>query len=352
MAESPVPSGTYPVHFSPSINAQLGVHEKKRRRDENELIAFKYAFKPASITQNTPGQYQVSSGIGGNGQVVFDTNTGIQQVFDVREEHSKARECVLVWDDETKSFTLHALPSTLHLTLNRSTSRNKAPSVTSSTSSKSIPLAKSSTQPQNDEDDDMKSVDTTQTQEEAETPRPKKKARPSAAQTQVAPPVVTRQTKSGKGLPRKKPLESAPIPMLSSSASTSTSAKAKKTTTKKAKAGAGATGKGRGKNEGSGVVVEPPTPTKYKSSEYIEDSDEEILASESNNPPAEEEEIDEFANLLGQSLAQADEYDEDQEDEESEEEEEDEELGGARLVVGSGSGTSRPVIEDDGSEWI
>ncbi|WWD04765.1 hypothetical protein V865_002836 [Kwoniella europaea PYCC6329] len=349
MAGSPVPSGTYPVQFSPSINAQLGVQSKKRRRDENELIAFKYAFKPASITQNTPGQYQVSSGIGGNGQVVFDTNTGIQQVFDVREEHSKARECVLVWDEETKSFTLHALPSTLHLTLNRSTSRNKAPSVTSSTSSKSIPLAKSGTQPQNDEEDGTESVDTTQTQEEAEALRPKKKARPSAAQTQVAPPIVTRQTKSGKGLPRKKPLESAPIPMLSSSASTSTSAKAKKSTTKKAKAGTGANGKGRGK-KGSGVVVEPPTPTKYKSSEYIEDSDEEILASESNNPPAEEEEIDEFANLLGQSLAQGDEYDE--EEEESEEEEEDEELGGARLVVGSGSRTSRPAIEDDGSEWI
>ncbi|WVW84561.1 hypothetical protein I302_106595 [Kwoniella bestiolae CBS 10118] len=322
MAQSPIPPGTYPIQLSSSINPQ----PKKRRRDEGEIVAFKYAFKPASITQNTPGQYNVSSGIGGNGQLVFDTNTGIQQVFDVREEHNKARECVLVWDDEAKSFTLHALPSTLHLTLNRSTSRNKAPSVSSSTSSKSIPLAKSNTKPQDDEDDEKESPN----REEAETPRPKKKSRPSQA-------VENRQTKGGKGMPSKKPLESAPIPLLSSSTGTTAKTKStKKGTTKKPTAA-----RGKGKK----AVVELSTPTKFKSSEYIEDSDEEIAASESNAP--QEEEVDEFANLLGESLAQGEEYDEDEEeDEESEEEEEDEGLGGARLVVGSA------IMDDDGSEWI
>ncbi|WWC88766.1 uncharacterized protein L201_003679 [Kwoniella dendrophila CBS 6074] len=348
---SEIPQGTYPLQFSSSINSQWGIGgpSKKRRRDEEELVAFRYAFKPASITQNTPGTYNISAGIGNNGQVVFDTNTGIQQSFDVREEHSKARECVLIYNEVTKSFTLHTLPSTLHLTLNRSTSsRAKAASVTSSTSSKSIPLSKLSRDIEDDELDDSGSRLKEENEEET-TPRPKKKSRPSV----VDDGIETRPTKGGKGLPRKKPLESAPIPILSTTSTTSFGPKTKGVKAKAGKANTkSTTTKGKGKKSTVAATQEHDTSTKFKSSEFIEDSDEEIANSESNIPEEEaEEEIDEFANLLGESLAQADNYDDNDEESEEEEEEDDDDggLGGARLVVGS---SVAPVIDDDGSEWI
>ncbi|WWC62457.1 uncharacterized protein I303_105053 [Kwoniella dejecticola CBS 10117] len=346
-----IAEGTYPVQFASSITAQWG--GKKRRRDEEDLIGFRYNFKPASITPHTPGNYNPSSGIGGNGQLLFDTNTGIQQVFDVREESSKARECVLVFDEETKSFKLHALPSTLYLTLNRS-SKSKAPSIasTSSGSSRSIPLSKA----QNDTDAHSEHEGHLNEAEEVEeeTPKPKR-SRPSD--------IVPRQTKGGKGLPRKQPLASAPIPSFGTSPSTkkstSTSIKGKgkgkakvaaSSMTAVKKKGAGATG--GGKKKGSAAQeheMQNQTPTKYKSSEFIEDSDEEIANSEANQ----EEGFDEFANLLGQSLAEGDdeeeeEQSEEEDDEDEDEDEDDEGLGGARLVVGGNA----PVVDDDGSEWI
>ncbi|WWC70665.1 uncharacterized protein I206_104616 [Kwoniella pini CBS 10737] len=324
---SEISDGTYPIQFAPSITSQWGA--KKRRRDEDDLIAFRYNFKPASITPNTPGSYNVSSGIGGSGQLVFDTNTGIQQVFDVREENSKARECVLIFNEETKSFTLHALPSTLHLTLNRS-SRPKAPSVasiSSSTSSRSIPLSKA----QQNSKAEIVPDDEELGGEIEETPKVKR-SRPSEI----------RQMKSGKSLPRKQPLATAPIPSFSTSNTTTTTKKATKAKTKgKTTTKKGSSVKGKKKLE----TIEPETPTKFKSSEFIEDSDEEIANSEANNP-TEDQEFDEFANLLGQSLAQGDE--DDSEEEEDEDDEDDEDLGGARLVVGGSSA----ALDDDGSEWI
>lgn len=61
--------------------------------------------------------------------------------------------------------------------------------------------------------------------------------------------------------------------------------------------------------------------------------------------PAGEEEEDELAKLMGQSLAEgADDFQDDEDDddeEEGEDEDEDEALGGAKVV-----------LDDDGSEWL
>ncbi|WRT67694.1 uncharacterized protein IL334_004666 [Kwoniella shivajii] len=356
-----IPKGTFPLSFSSSLSSQWG--NKKRRRDENEIVAFRYNFKPGSVNEQTPGRYDISAGIGNGGEVVFDTSGG-QQVFDVREESSKPRECVLIYNDETKSFTLHPLPSTLHLTLNRAT-RNKAASISSSTnsttSSISVPLSKPNTKQRGKHDgeesqnhdsfssgdgrNEVSSLLDENVAAEDDTPRPKKKSHPSTIEP-PPPPILPRATKSGKGLPRKKPMESAPIPVLSGPSSTTAKKSSKAKVTKKV------TPKsiGRGKKVSTTKTIEPATPTKFKSAEYIEDSDEEIAASESIQGDAEGEEVDEFANLLGESLAQGDAYDNDDDDDEEEEEEsdDDEGLGGARLVVGR----SEPVLDDDGSEWI
>ncbi|WWD18390.1 hypothetical protein CI109_102840 [Kwoniella shandongensis] len=357
-----LPKGTFPLVFSAGLNNQLGIGKKRKKEADEEPIAIRYTFKPASVNQDTPGVYQ---GRSTGGQVTFDTSNG-RQVFDVREEASKPRECVLVYDEEAQSFTLHPLPSTLHLTLNRtasssSTARRPA-SQGSSTSSTSIPLARRQVGTREDEEDqssfssgDMRHEVSSMVGAVEDTPRPasKKRAKPTASEKErppppIAPPALAvpsgngRATKSGKGLPRKKPLESAPIPVLSAPSRTTTAkgkTKAKAAAAPKATKASATRGK---KATAAAAVVEPITPTKYKSAEFIEDSDEEA--------EEEEEEIDEFANLLGKSLAEADEVrdEEDESEDDDEDEDEDDELGGARLVVRD---QGVPIM-DDGSEWI
>ncbi|WVF69372.1 hypothetical protein IAT40_004148 [Kwoniella sp. CBS 6097] len=414
--------GEYDLNLSSALSAEWGL-SKKRRRDEDQLVALRYAFKPASVTQDTPGTYYPDAGVGSNGQVVFDAQGGNQQVFDVREEHGKGRECVLVFDDETQAFTLHTVPSTLHLTLNRSASASNArrpPSTVSSASSSSNPLsrltraradgnAQSFTEGHSDHgsvassreasvggyNEDSQSYVIGAEGHDDDTPRPHKKPRPSEAGVSAllntpkssAAGGATRATKGGKGLPRKKPLESAPIPVLSAPPAAKTKAKAggkKGTKAKASTAKSGSTPRGAAAKGGKKATTsnsasnQMSTPTgggaKFKSAEYIEDSDEEIAQSDAAQAPAEEEEVDEFASLLGQSLAQGDQYDEESDDDDDDDEDEDEDddaLGGARLVVsghgnsnagrmqvntstnGPGPGTG-PVMmaEDDDTEWI
>lgn len=59
------------------------------------------AFKPASVTHTTPGTYYPSQGSSTSqpAQVVFDVKNG-SQVFDVREETMKGRECVMIFNEE------------------------------------------------------------------------------------------------------------------------------------------------------------------------------------------------------------------------------------------------------------
>ncbi|WVQ96871.1 hypothetical protein IAU59_003978 [Kwoniella sp. CBS 9459] len=399
-----IPPGEYDLNLSSALSSEWGL-SKKRRRDEEQLIALKYGFKPASVTPDTPGTYYPDSGIGSNGQVVFDVNGGSQQVFDVREEHGKGRECVLIFDDDSHSFTLHSLPSTLNLTVTRSafaSHSHRPPSTISSTSSSSNPLSRSTrTRAGGKAESDFDRNSMTSSREASisggneesytigaeandDTPRPKKKSRPSGvtpASNSAAPP---RATKGGKGLPRKKPLESAPIPVLSAAPATKAKTGGKKGSTK-AKASGGKSGStARATTAKGGKKATTSTSTskqdssstgggaKFKSAEYIEDSDEEIAQSDAAQGPADEEEVDEFANLLGQSLAQGDEYDEESDEDDDDDEEDDEEdaLGGARLVV-SGQGDSAPgrasntlsnrptsgngpvmMADDDDTEWI
>ncbi|KAK8858502.1 hypothetical protein IAR55_002729 [Kwoniella newhampshirensis] len=355
-----LPKGTFPLVFSAGLNQQLGVG--KRRREEDQLLAFRYNFKPASVTRDTPGVYQSHSS---GGRVTFDTSNG-RQVFEVREEASRPRECVLIYDEATQSFTLHPLPSTLHLTLDRNASASlnarHSPSQASSASSSSIPLARRQIAKE-ELDEEQSSFSSGGTRQEVssmvgaadDTPRPasNKKAKTSLSNTNK--PSVrssasagtsgagSRATNGGKGLPRKRPLESAPIPVLTNPPrATKTKGKATSATA------TSKTTNARGKKAAPAVVVAPITPTKFKSAEFIEDSDEETAgAGEDENEEEDDEEEDEFANLLGKSLAEADDEDEDEE-EESDDEDEDDELGGARLVVRD---QGVPIL-DDGSEWI
>jgi len=261
-----------------------------------------------------------------------------------REEPSKPRECVLVWDDTTESFTLHPLPTTLHLTLNRALSKSKipsskAPSETSSSSSVSVPLAKRKAQ---DEEFHAQSQFQSHSRSstggsasagaptvvlgEEITPKAKKSRGSEVSISPIASTSASRASKGGKSLPRKTP--AATKPKAPSPKKTAKKANAKSTKGPKAKAA-------------------PQPRGKVKSAEIIEDSDVDDDGEDEGDGGAEGEgdgdgegeEEDIFAKMVGESLAAEDEEDDD-DDEGEEEDDEENELGGARLVV------------DDNSEWI
>ena len=216
-----------------------------------------------------------------------------------------------------QTFTLHAVPTTLHLTLNRSLSGKDQPlasrrrSQSSSNSSSSVPLARHRATGGGDADSQSSNEKNEVSSIVGPSPAAPKRSKPSAA---------GRATTGGKSTPRKtiplaKP-DPSPTPKPKAAAKAKAAPKAKVKETKK--------GGGRGKP--------PPPPVqisgKVKSAEFIEDSDEEYGV---------EEEEDEFAKLVGESLAQDDNaappQDESDEDDD-EDEDEDDELGGARLVGG------------------
>ncbi|ADV21774.1 hypothetical protein I305_01811 [Cryptococcus gattii E566] len=388
-----VPRGTYNLDLS-CLN-----------HPEDELIAMRYAFKPASVTHTTSGTYYPSQGSSSSQpvQVVFDIKNG-SQVFDVREETTKGRECVMIFNEENNAFELYPLSTTLHLTLNRNASHTYAASTSSTSSSSSVPLAvKLHTAQEAPPEISNPAADE---RDEEGIPRPMKRVKTAIAEkrerdkgTSSSQEDASRLKgnrgvgKGGKSLPRNKPLESAPIPVIGSARTRSA------TNNVKNKSGKGKSTGAKGKAKGK--KAETTIYRKVKSAEYIEDSDEEIGASEEVQLPpssarkprprgkeireqeeeeeAEEEEdaMDEFANLLGQSLAEGgdysdadaegeDEFEEvltkqlqqqyaqndaglgydDEDDEESESEDEDDDLGGARLVV------RQSGVMDDGSEWI
>ena len=127
----------------------------------------------------------------------------------------------------------------------------------------------------------------------------------------------SRPTKGGKSIPRKAPPVST-VPMTAS---------------------ASPKPKNGGKKQGLALATKaPPAPQgKYKSAEVIEDSDEDYGLDASGD-----EEVNEFAKMVDESLAadvrvdgraDDDEDDDSDEDETGEDEDEANELGGARLVV-------------------
>lgn len=159
---------------------------------------------------------------------------------------------------------------------------------------------------------------------------------------------MARPTTGGKGLPRKTaPVAAAPPPhaAIPDFSRSSTASKLKSTKGKSAKAGGKKAVGAKGKKK---PPIDPQG--KFKSAEIIEDSEEEydLRTSEVGDDAGEgegdgdgAEEEDDFAKMLGESLAEdadevgevGEEEDEDEdEDEEEDEEEYDDALEGARVV--------------------
>ncbi|ORY31374.1 hypothetical protein BCR39DRAFT_558163 [Naematelia encephala] len=333
MSTSSLPSsGSFPVDTS----ALFG----KKSKSKDEVISFRYAFKPASITSATPAVLTTESG---SRRLIYEMQNGSRQVFDVREETCKPRECVLIYNEVDQTFSLRALPTTLHLTLNRSLSTATRPagppSIASSSSSGSVPLSK-----RKHTDISESSNTTAKIEAESETAHRPKKARPS----QVRPAAPTPQKVSRKTLP---------------ATSTTTSSSAIKAKESKSVGGK------------KGQTKQPVG--KYKSAEIIEDSDEEagdltimdkdkdkdkeeigvgdedvgVGVGGDGDEVEEEEDEDDFARLLGDEMA-ADEAaaDDDSDDEDEEDDEEDMGLGGARYISRKQTAPQEDLNGD--SEWL
>ncbi|TYJ58905.1 hypothetical protein B9479_000338 [Cryptococcus floricola] len=348
----------------------------------DQFVAFRYGFKPASITATTQGLY-IPTSTSGDGQVVFDVPNG-KQVFDVKpEEGSKGRgkECVMIWNEDTQTFELHPMDTSLNLNLNRTASNSHATSTTgSTTSSASFPLsglphpsASAGAGAGSQMGDDLDA--------EGELEDVVIEDGPIVTKGNEAALSVPEPKGRGKGAKGKKPMESAPIPIIGTTKAPA-KGKAKAKSKPKATPTKGKAAKAKGK------AAEKTPQGKFKSSEFIQDSDEEIGPSQSvsqtrspipGKPKADDAQdfddgMDEFANLLGASLAEGEfgdaddadgeEYEDvpsqapvqqgyeqypgyayDDEDDDEESESEDDELGGARLVV-------RQNAQEDESEWI
>ncbi len=130
--------------------------------------------------------------------------------------------------------------------------------------------------------------------------------------------VAPRATKGGQSLPRKTTIQ--PHALIPAPTPQKATARSKK------------------KGRGTRATKAPPTPKgKYKSAETIENSDEDYGL---NDDDDDQGGADEFANLLGECLADKlsgtdgdGEEDDEEDEEEDEEEEEGNELEGARLMV-------------------
>ncbi|WOO77330.1 uncharacterized protein LOC62_01G000920 [Vanrija pseudolonga] len=291
-----LPSGTFALELGPSARALLG----KRKAEDDGLVGLRYKFKPVSVQPETPGALEYAS----TGRVLaFDVSSGGHQVFDIREEPSKARECALVWDEQRRTFVLHSLPTTLVPTVNR-------------TLSSSWPEGR---------------VPEPSLAKDEQPPRAAKKARVSAA----SPPAdaapsgrAPRSSVAGKGVARKQlPNSVLPEPVAASKPKAKRAAPAKKT-----KAAAApkpkAAPKKRGAAANSKAAVVPAS--KVKSEEFIEDSDDDA---------GDDDGMDEFANMLGEAVEQAAGastalagYDDDDDDDDDVEEDDDDELGGAHFA--------------------
>ncbi|KAL1412937.1 hypothetical protein Q8F55_000686 [Vanrija albida] len=289
-----LPTGTFALELAPSARALLG----KRRappNDDDELLALRYKFKPVSVAPETPGALDYAN----TGRVLaFDLPSGGHQVFDIREEASKARECALVWDEQRSTFVLHSLPTTLNLAVNRTLSpawpegRVPAPSL----APESPPRAKKPRAP---------------------SPRPEASAAAAAAVRKQLPNSVL---PAAPAKPKRAP------------------AKKKAAAPKASPAKPKAAPKKRGGKAAAAAAVPA---SKVKSEEFIEDSDDDA---------GDDDGMDEFANMLGEAVEQAAStklagYDDDDDDDDVEEDEDDE-LGGAHFAG------YQPTAEADDVEWI
>lgn len=272
----------------------------------------------------------------------------------------------------------------MHLTLNRAASGSQrrpgtSGSTASTASSASMPLA--SARPKYDEEVEHDYGDNP-TIRDGLAPAHSKRPRLESDYVEQVPPAPSRPTKGSKGVARKAPPTKA-TPVEPSKAKTKAKSVAKKPPAKtSSKAGAK-----KGKAAAAAATAAAASNGKIKSAEIIDDSDEEydlgdegVIGAEEDAEFEEDDDEDEFAKMVGESLAAEPpkmpapvppvpvygNYDDSSDDSDDDEDDDDEALGGARLVVRQQVPTTGELprsayrcapaddfhLGDDDSEWL
>ncbi|TFK43080.1 RNA polymerase II transcription elongation factor-domain-containing protein [Crucibulum laeve] len=92
-----------------------------KAKHDRDFYSFRYNFKPGTIDSSKPGTIQVRES-GEHREVLVEqpsTNPGEVHVFRGKEQPSKSVDCLLIFDEETMTFTLEKLDSYMTLTHDR-----------------------------------------------------------------------------------------------------------------------------------------------------------------------------------------------------------------------------------------
>ncbi|GJE84745.1 EAF domain-containing protein [Phanerochaete sordida] len=150
--------GRHSVTIGPSLQRTLKARKNEpppNAKHERHYYAFRYGFLPESVDLAKPSTAQVRKGEA-NRKVDLQrgsvNNDDEVHLFDGTETTSKEWDCVLIYDEESKMFTLEKLDSTVQLTYDKKRSRSQLQTAsplpssipsTSASSPDSAPLAQS-----------------------------------------------------------------------------------------------------------------------------------------------------------------------------------------------------------------
>ncbi|KIK07655.1 hypothetical protein K443DRAFT_673233 [Laccaria amethystina LaAM-08-1] len=145
-----MPEGRHPVNVGSSLGRALKARKlkgsepataKRSNLPDRDFYSFRYKFKPPSVDMTKPGTIEVKRG-GDSSSVTVEypgSQAGEKQVFMGSEAAAKEWECVLIYDEETGTYTLEKLDSCMTLTYQRkaaSSAPRPAPATAPSPASK------------------------------------------------------------------------------------------------------------------------------------------------------------------------------------------------------------------------
>ncbi|EJU06471.1 hypothetical protein DACRYDRAFT_103417 [Dacryopinax primogenitus] len=127
-------SGTHPVRIGTSLKRKFasldadsnpGGRRQRQRRElpESEFHAVQFGRQPESVDPASGSMFDTTGGAGDGSskiQVERQSATGERFLFTGTQTASKLRDCLLLWDPNTNSFTLEVLSSSTTLAYDRS----------------------------------------------------------------------------------------------------------------------------------------------------------------------------------------------------------------------------------------
>ncbi|KAF9004734.1 RNA polymerase II transcription elongation factor-domain-containing protein [Cyathus striatus] len=127
--------GQHPVTIGSSLRRALKARRlhgnpppnTKRSIPDRDFYSFRYNFKPGTIDANKPGSIHVRAE-GAKTAVTVEhpiTKAGEAALFTGNEQPAKEVDCVLIYDEETNTFTLEKLDSYISLKHERKTFRRQ-----------------------------------------------------------------------------------------------------------------------------------------------------------------------------------------------------------------------------------